>query len=129
MKIILANGVELNPYTAEGGGRFLQGTKRDCLTFSFSADEGIEKIDNAFSEAACENIAIIGDDGNEYIHKAYTIRVNLVKTPVEVASATVDNEAVFEDRILVTMAQRTYAENQMKAMKDMLDMILAEQKA
>ncbi len=118
MKIILANGVELNPYTAEGGGRFLQGANRDCLTFAFPTDVGIEAIDNAFSEAACESIAIYDGNGNEYIHKGYTIRVSLVKNPVEVTPATLETEAVYEDRILITMAQRTYSESQVKAMAE-----------
>ncbi len=125
MKIILANGTELDPYTAEGGNKYVQGASRDCLTFAFPADAGMEAIDNAFSEAACESIAIVDDEGNEYIHKGYAIRVDLMKKPVEIEPATVDAEAVYEDRVIVTMAQRTYTENQLKVMHAELNALLA----
>jgi len=127
MKIILANGAVLNPYTAEGGRRFFQGTDRDCLTFAFPSDAGMEVIDSAFSEAACESISIFDDEGNEYIHKGYTIRVDLMKKPVEIEPATLDAEAVYENRVLVTMAQRSYAENQLKMMQQELKALLADQ--
>lgn len=120
MKIILANGTELNPLVVRGASSFTQGAKRDTLSFIFSADEDISALDAAFSESACESITIVGDDGSESIYKAYTIRAELKKAPVEVSPATEESEAVMENRITVSMAQRTYTETQLAALNALL---------
>lgn len=75
----------------------------------------METLDAAFTEAACESITIVGDDGTENIHKAYTIRAELSKTSVETTPATESTPAVYEGRITVAMSQRTYAESQLAA--------------
>lgn len=117
MKIILANGTELNPILVTGGFRVVQGASRDTLSFVFPAEVGMDALDAAFTEAACESIAIIGDDDSEAVHKAYTIRAELKKEAVEVTPATDSTEAVYEDRIFVAMSQRTYTETQLKNME------------
>jgi hypothetical protein len=73
----------------------------------------MENLDAIFSASACESITIIGDDGSEAIHTGYTIRAELSKRNMMIESATDETEAVYEDRITVAMAQRTYAENQL----------------
>ena len=113
MKIILANGTELNPLLVTGATSYIQGSNRDTLTFVFPATESMEALDKAFSETACETIRILGDDGSENIHKSYVIRSKMEKALVEVAPATPEAEAIREERISVSMAQRTYAENQL----------------
>ena len=75
------------------------------------------ELDSAFSAENCEKITIIGDDGSENIHTGYTIRAELSKAPVEVSTATDEAEAVYEDRITVSMSQRTYAESQLANME------------
>ena len=117
MKIILNNGKELSPILVTGGTRMVQGASRDTLSFIFPADVSMESIDVAFSAEACEKITIIGDDGSENIHTGYTIRVELSKASVEVTPATESEAAVFEDRITVSMSQRTYAESQLANME------------
>lgn len=117
MKIIFANGTELHPIVVTGASRHFQGATRDALTFVFPATEDMTALDAAFSSAACESINIVGDDGTEAIHKAYTIMVELCKKPLEVTPATAETEAAWEERILVTMAQRTYMETQMANME------------
>ena len=121
MKIILTNGTELNPIMITGGPRHFQGASRDTLSFIFSADVSMTSLDEAFTAAACEKITIIGDDGSENIHTGYTIRAELSKAPVEVSPATADSAAVYEDRITVSMAQRTYMESQLAAMQAVID--------
>ena len=120
MKIKLANGTELNPLVVKGASSFIQGATRDKLSFVFSADEDINALDKAFSESACESITIVGDNESEYIYKGYTIRAELKKDKVEITPATAEAEAVLEDRITVTMAQRTYAETQLSALTALL---------
>lgn len=117
MKIILANGTELNPILVTGGLRHIQGASRDTLSFVFPTEVGMDALDAAFTADACESINIIGDDESEAIHKAYTIRAELKKESVVVTPATDSSDAVFEDRITVSMSQRTYHETQLKNME------------
>ena len=126
MKIILANGKELSPILVTGGPRHIQGASRDTLNFIFPADVSMASIDEAFTAASCEKITIIGDDGSENIHTSYTIRAELSKASVEVTPATESEAAVFEDRITVSMSQRTYAESQLASLTDTVDVLVME---
>ena len=117
MKIILNNKKELSPIMITGGPRMVQGSSRDTLNFIFPATEDMAGLDSAFSAENCEKITIIGDDGSENIHTGYTIRAELSKASVEVTPATESEAAVFEDRITVSMSQRTYAESQLANME------------
>lgn len=123
MKVILIDNTELNPILVTGGPRFIQGQNRDTLNFIFSATEDINILDNAFNASNCESITIIGDDESEAVHKGYTIRAELKKESVEVTHATESESAVFEDRITVSMSQRTYMESQLSALQDAVDML------
>lgn len=117
MKVILSNEVELTPILVTGSPRYFQDANRDTLSFIFPATEDMAALDEAFSVENCESITIVGDDGSENIHKGYTIRAELSKAPVEVIPATAEAAAVYEDRITVSMAQRTYMESQLAAMQ------------
>ena len=117
MKIILNNGKELSPILVTGGTRMVHGASRDTLNFIFPATEDMAELDSAFSAENCEKITIIGDDGSENIHTGYTIRAELSKESVEVTPATESEAAVFEDRITVSMSQRTYVESQIANME------------
>ena len=112
MKIILDNGTELNPIIVTGGVRYVQGMHRDSLSFVFEESTSLDELEAIFTEANCERIIIVEDSGAEYIHKAYTILAELAKKSVMVTPATDETEAVYETRVFVSMAQRTYAENQ-----------------
>ena len=114
MNIKLSNGTILSPTLVNGGPRFVQGQIRDTLNFIFpAAAAGMEALDAAFTPEACEAITIQEDSGEEYIHKGYTVRAELSKASVEVAPATPEQAAVYEDRITVSMSQRTYVETQL----------------
>ncbi len=113
MKIILNNGTELEPILVTGGLRRIQGADRDTLSFVFPASAGLETLDAAFTPCNCESITIVDDEEAQYVHSGYTIRRELSKAAVEVTPATAEAEAVYEDRITVAMAQRTYAETQL----------------
>lgn len=124
MKIILSNGTELTPIVVTGELKVVQDAFRDVLNFIFYADAGMEALDAAFTESACENINIVGDDGSEAIHKGYTIRVGLNKAAVKVQEATADTDAVYEDRITVSMGQRTYTETKVAEQQAALNALL-----
>lgn len=124
MKITLINGVTLNAIIVTGAKKTLQGTIRDALTFVFPGSESMEGLDALFTAGNCDSITIEEDGGAVYIHKGYTVRVELTKSAVKVTEETAETEAVYEDRITVTMAQRTYAESQMAAMEATMNALL-----
>ena len=126
MKVILSNGIELTPILITGGPRYIQDSNRDTLSFIFPATEDMTVLDATFSATNCESIIIVGDDGAEAIHKGYTIRAELSKASVEVTPATTDSVAVYEDRITVSMAQRTYMESQLASLTDTVDVLVVE---
>lgn len=126
MIIKLATGKELNPIMVTGAPMLAHGLRRDTLSFVFTASESMESLDEAFSPTACESITITGDDGSVNIHKAYTIRAKLEKSLVEVVPATHEAEAVTEERITVSMSQRTYIESQLASLTDTVDVLVME---
>lgn len=126
MKITLSNGTELTPYLVEGGRRNIQGASRDTLHFVFPADAGMETLDALFTAENCESITVEEDSGAAYIHSGYTVRAELSKTSVEVTAATAETEAIFEERITVAMAQRTYAESQLASLTETVDVLVME---
>ena len=112
MKIILANGTELNPIIVTGGSRFLNGASRDALSFIFPAETSLDELDALFTDENCETVKIYENE-TEYIHTGYTIRAELSRTPMVVTPAIEDTEEVVENRVTVSMALRTYAEAQL----------------
>lgn len=123
MKIILNNDIELSPLVVIGETKYIQGENRDTLNFVFSATENMVSLDEAFIASNCENITIIGDDNSEAIHKGYTIRAGLKKESVEVSNGTESEAPVYEDRITVSMSQRTYMESQLVATQLAVEML------
>ena len=116
MKIYLTDGTELVPLNISGEPRTVQGETRDCLVVDFPAEAGLEAINTAFSAANCESIRIVENGGTEHIHTGYVLRVALTLTPGESS----------EGRITVTMAKRTYAEEQLLAIRAMADETAAQ---
>ena len=109
MTVILNDGAELAPLDISGEPTTVQGETRDSLVFDFPASAGLEAINAAFSPENCESIRIVEDGGTEHIHAGYVIRVSLTLTPTE------DDGG--EGQITVTMAQRTYTEEQLLAIR------------
>ena len=126
MNIKLHNGTELNPVVVIGEMRFAQGAQRDVLKFVFPASAGMDYLDSVFTAEACESITIVEDTGAENIHKAYTIRVELKKESVEGEPGADDTAPVIEERITVSMGQRTYAESQIASLTETVDVLVME---
>ena len=134
MNIKLSNGTVLSPILATGETRYVQGANRDTLNFIFPATEGMEALDAAFSAENCESITVLEavevPDGTtteqSYLHKGYTTRAGLTKEAVEVTPATEEAEAVYEDRITVSMSQRTYTESQLASLTDTVDVLVMD---
>lgn len=126
MNIKLHNGIELAPIVVMGESKFAQGAQRDTLKFVFPASVGMDYLDSTFTPAACESINIVDDNGNEAIHKGYTLRVAISKETVTVAPGNAETEAVYEDRITVTMGERTYTESQLASLTETVDVLVME---
>lgn len=118
MKIILTNGQELNPLMVTGGSRYVNGANRDCLNFVFPENASMDELDSIFTEANCETIKLVGDDGvSEAVYTDYAIRVELKQSfeTVEPENSNAVEQTV--KRITVSMAQRSYMEKQMKLLE------------
>lgn len=111
MKIILADGTELSPILVMGERRYVQRESRDTLTFIFPESAGLEELDAIFTSENCESIKVLESDDSAYIHKGYTIRAELSKKSVQISEPTETTDAVYENRIFVSMSQRTDLEN------------------
>lgn len=125
MNIKLSNGTVLSPILATGESRYVQGASRDTLNFIFPDSAGMEALDAAFTPGNCESITV-EDSGTEYIHKGYTIRAGLEKKRVEVKPGSDSVTPVYEDRITVSMSQRTYAEHQLESLTDTVDVLVMD---
>ncbi len=123
MTIKLANGTELYPIIAVGGRRYIQGENRDTLSFVFPEGTSLDELSALFTAENCESITIINEEA-EYVHNAYTIRAELKCSPEVVQEATDTEAEVTENRVTVSMAQRTYLETQMNAVQTSLDALL-----
>ena len=127
MNIKLTDNTVLTPLVVTGETRLVQGERRDTLNFIFPATEDMAELDAAFSAENCESITIVEDGGAENIHKAYTIRAELKKESVEVTPGNAETEAVFEDRITIAMAQRTYMETKLAEMEVAMNALTGEE--
>lgn len=108
MKIYLQDGTELAPLDISGEPATVQGETRDSLVIAFPASAGLEAINTAFSEENCESIRLVEDGGTEHVHTGYVLRMALTLTPGEEGG---------EGQITVTMAKRSYAEEQLLAIR------------
>ena len=113
MKIILSNKQELTPIMVTGEHQYIHGSNRDVLTFVFGNTYSLDELDRIFSEANCESITIIGDDNSESIFNGYVIRTELIKKFEMAEESTSNTEEVSVERIMISMAQRTYAETKL----------------
>lgn len=113
MKIILSNKQELTPIMVTGEHQYIHGSNRDVLTFVFGNTLSMDELDKIFSEANCESITIIGDDNSESIFNGYVIRTALTKKFEMAEESTSNTEEVSVERIMISMAQRTYSETKL----------------
>ena len=125
MNIILANGTVLEPLVVTGEKRTVQGMSRDTLCFVFPGETELAAISAAFTPEACESITI-ESEGGSYLHRGYTIPAELSRAPVEVSPATAEEAAVYQERVTVAMSQRTWAETQLLALTDTVDVLVME---
>lgn len=125
MIIKLANGTELTALGVTGEKRNVQGARRDVLSFIFPADASLDAMDALFTAENCKSITLI-DGEKKHIHSNYTIRAELKREPVRVPAETDTDEAVYENRVTVAMAQMTYQESRIDSLTEAVDMLVME---
>lgn len=138
MHLILTDGTQLNHIGATGTTKYLQGANRDTITFIFPETYGMDELDAMFTEENCEIINIVTEDAVELedgttaiaytdnLHAGYVIKAGISKEIRTITPATGTTPEVTETQILVTMAQRTYAETKLKENTDILAALLSE---
>lgn len=114
MKIILANGKELDLIKITSDKRDVQGAYRNLISFVFEGSS-VDEVDKLFTESACESIKIV--DGEEIrVYNGYAIRAELKQFIETITPETADEGAVNVTRVQVSMAQRTYTESKLAAL-------------
>ena len=128
MLIKLNDGNEIPILLVTGGNRIVFGSNRDTITFVINGYNSLEEIDNIFTEDNCENIILIQDDEEktETLLYGYVLKTDLNKKIVEIAPESPEEEAIFEPRINITLARRSYAETKMAALSLAIDMLCME---
>lgn len=136
MKVILVDGTQLSPIMVTGETTEIFGAKRDVLNFVFDDKYTLEYLEQFFTEENCETLILkqssttLEDgtvvDGSEDIHTSYTIRAGLEKTYEETNETDEDGKQIYVTRLMVKMAQRTYAENQLASIKKQMTEISDE---
>lgn len=128
MLIKLNDGKEIPILLVTGGNRIVFGSNRDTITFVINGYNSLEEIDNIFTEDNCENIILIQDDEEktETLLYGYVLKIDLNKKIVEIAPESPEEEAIFEPRINITLARRSYAETKMAALSLAIDMLCME---
>lgn len=117
MKVILANGQELDVLQVTGGSRYVYGANRDTLAFIFPATENLTALDALFTAGNCSKMTLKDEDGTENIHTGYTVRAELSKTVAEQTPESAEAPATYTEYITVAMAQRTYTETLLEGMQ------------
>lgn len=131
MNLILANGTTFTPIIVTGETKYVQGANRDVLTFVFG-NVSLDEIDSLFTEANCESIQLVTETVDEEtgeantsvdVHEGYVIRTELKKETETVQQSTSNTDAIYESRVKVSMAQRTYSETKLASLQEQSDLL------
>ena len=125
MQIKLYDTTELQVLNILGQQSSLRGTMRDSLSFIFDSSYSLDTINELFTANNCQSIIITNDQEQQYTHTGYTERVCLKLEPKEIKKATATEPAVYENRIIVTMALKSYEEQQIAGMQAQLEALKA----
>jgi hypothetical protein len=117
---VTVNDTELPAITAFSSERSFQGAARKTLEFHFSSNATTFEQINALFGNVTGSITITDNDGT-YQHDDYALRISTALQNVVITPENGTDPAVTEERFVVVVAQKTYAEKQMEAMKEQSD--------
>ncbi|WP_018750723.1 hypothetical protein [Paenibacillus sanguinis] len=112
MNVKFNNGVELPCITVNGKQGYYQNANREIYEFHFDPNNtDFAQLESLFgNEENTKQIRIIDGD-SDFLHENFTIRMSLSFLPIEVLPETTSSPAKYENRFVVSMAQKTYMEN------------------
>ena len=124
MQIKLNDTTTLDVVNVNGQSTYFQGANRDSLEFHFIRTKyTFDALDKLFTESNCKRITLI-NEREEFVHDNYVLRTKAEIRPVEITAATSETPAVMEDHIIITMAQKTYAEIQIENLQSTVDTLV-----
>ena len=113
MQLKFLDGTVLDVLAVNGKSTYFQGAQRDSLEIQIAKDKiAFDALDALTGNNANTAHLTLSDGDKQYVHDNYSLRASLALRPVEITPATADSPAVTEDRLVVTLAQKTYAELQ-----------------
>jgi len=119
MQVKLNDNTELDCIIAFGRTEYIQGANRSVLELHFSPEDvTFESLEDVFSPSNSESIVLTDDENNSYLHENYVIRDGIALKNYEVSPPRDGVDGVYEKRYIVTLAQLTYAEAQIKELQD-----------
>ena len=121
MSTVTINGTELEAVSVIGSSRLHHGQNRKALEFHFAESETTFAQLNALFENP--GSLTITDDTGTYQHDNYALRISTALQDVVVTPETDTDPAVTEQRYVVVMAQRTYMEVRLEAVKSQVELI------
>lgn len=126
MQIKFIDGTLLECIKVDGFSKFYQNASRDTFEIHISPLKyTLEQVITLFSnESNFKTMIFIADDGSEYVHSNYVICSEMSWRNVLLENATSTADETYENRIVVTLSQKSYAEVQAAIIQDTLDVLV-----
>lgn len=124
MQIEFNDGTTLDVLAVNGNPTYFQGAQRDSLEIQI--DKSKTTFDALDALTAGENTSKLTliDGEHQYEHDNYSLRTELALKPIVTAAATDTTPEQTEDRLCVTLAQKTYQELQVEELQSSVDEII-----
>ena len=128
MQLKFSDGTTLDVLAVKGNPTYFQGAQRDALEIQI--DKGkttFDALDALTGDPAKTGKLTIIDGDKQYQHDNYNLRTELALKPVVTAEATSTTPEQTEDRLCVTLAQKTYQELQIAELQGSVDALTLAQ--
>lgn len=122
-----STGTTLDVLDVKGQSINFQGAQRDSLEVQFAKSViSFDMLDALTSSQVNMAHLTLMDGDKQYVHDNYSLRVSLALKPVVTVPATADKPEQTENRLCVTLAQKSYAEMQAEQQAAAIDALGAQ---
>ena len=122
MQLKFSDGTTLDVLAVKGSPTYFQGAQRDALEIQIGKSKTtFDALDKLTGDPDKTGKLTIIDGDKQYQHDNYSLRTELALKPVVTAEATSTTPQQTEDRLCVTLAQKTYAELQIEELQSSVD--------
>ena len=126
MQLKFNNNTMVDVLTINGGSRYFQGANRDSLEIQLDKGKySFDELDKLTGNPANTAKFTILDGEEQFVHENYVLRVELAIRAVEVSPANSAAAAVIEEHVCIILAQKTYMETQLDALRSAVDTLTA----